>query len=167
MKVSSLITALGLVLVTAQLSPAKDWRGIVPLVSTRTEVEQILGPRPKAIETKYDFESETVYVVYAMLPCSEWPQPPAGWNVPKNTVVRMLVYPQSRVLVGSLGIDLSSFKKVRGSACVSQDFYYVNDQEGFSIEFTDTGDTGDKRETVFGYDYYPTSEQGKLFHCPA
>jgi hypothetical protein len=164
MRVRALITSVGLLLFAAQLSPAKEWRVIVPLVSTRTEVEPILGPRPKTIETKYDFESETVYVVYAMLPCSEWPQPPAGWNVPKNTVVRILVYPQSRVLLDSLAIDLSSFKKVRGSACVSQDFYYVNDQEGFSIEFTDTGD---KRETVFGYDYYPTSAQGKPFHCPA
>ena len=113
-------------------------------------------------ESKYDFESETVYVVYAMLSCSEWPQPPAGWNVPKNTVVRVLVYPRSPGLVDSLGIDLSSFKKVPGNGCEPQDFHYVNDEEGFSIEFTALGD---RRETVFGYDYYPTAEQGKIFHC--
>lgn len=101
MRVNSLITSLGLVLFAAQLSSAKEWKGIVPLFSTRAEVEQI---------------------------------------------------------------DLSSFKKVRGSACTPQEFYYVNDEEGFSIEFIDSGD---KRETVFGYDYYPTAEQGRLFHCPA
>jgi hypothetical protein len=87
MRVRTLINTLGMVLFAAQLSPAKEWRGIEPLLSTRTEVEQLPGPRPKTIETKYDFQSETVYVVYAMLSCNEWRQPPAGWDVPKNIVV--------------------------------------------------------------------------------
>jgi len=60
--------ALGFLLfATVVVSQAKDWRGIVPLHSTRTEVEKLLGPpkNPSNQLATYKTESGMVTVMYA------------------------------------------------------------------------------------------------------
>lgn len=143
------------------LTSAKPWRSIVPLVSTRTEVEQLLGARPAGIGATYNFPNETVHIYYAMLTCKEWPQPPRGWDVPKNTVVRVLVYPKAHPLLESLGIDLSAFRKEQRSSCIPQEAFYVDDAEGFAVQIMDFQGA----QTVFGYEYYPSAEQSDKFQC--
>ena len=63
----SLILALNFVI------QAKGWRGIVPLHSTRADVEQLLGPPDRKGNkpvVSYDLEKEQVTIIYSREPCS-------------------------------------------------------------------------------------------------
>ncbi len=68
---------------------AKSWRGIVPLRSTRADVEKILGT-PTAANHVYKIGAGTVDVTYAQQRCE--PNAAAGWgswNVPSDTVINL------------------------------------------------------------------------------
>ncbi|MDQ3802632.1 MAG: hypothetical protein M3416_02095 [Acidobacteriota bacterium] len=46
----------------AKACPGKEWRGIVPLKSTRADVERLLGPNDENGSTKYELPDAVVYV---------------------------------------------------------------------------------------------------------
>src|SRR5438876_4210923 len=50
-----------------QESHAKSWRGIVPLKSTRADVERLLGKENSL--GRYQFAEERAYVLYRENPC--------------------------------------------------------------------------------------------------
>jgi hypothetical protein len=58
-----LISMVALCLYCAMLVQAKEWRGIVPLKSTRADVERLLG-KPNG-PGRYEFENERAYIDYA------------------------------------------------------------------------------------------------------
>src|SRR5689334_7259730 len=53
-----------LLLVMSATSQAKPWRGIIPLKSTRADVERLLGT-PNAKYGHYEFPEETATIYYA------------------------------------------------------------------------------------------------------
>ena len=68
---------------------AKSWRGIVPLRSTRADVEKILG-KPTAANHVYKIGAGTVDVTYSQQRCEH--NAPSGWgswNVPLDTVINL------------------------------------------------------------------------------
>ena len=67
-----------------QTVKCKAWKGIVPLHSTRADVEKLLG-RPTFEDSGYDIEGERMLITYSARGCEEGL--PGGWNVPANTVV--------------------------------------------------------------------------------
>ena len=88
-------------------SDAKDWRGIVPLHSTRADVEKLLGPPPpppsdgtqiyslNAGRSIYKLGEGEVYIVYAN-------ENTEGWNdcagkVPEGTVLLIYVTPKNQM----------------------------------------------------------------------
>ena len=56
-----------IILSLSESSSAKDWRGIIPLHSTRDDVIRLLGPSPDAnnIRARYSLEKEDVYIVFS------------------------------------------------------------------------------------------------------
>ena len=93
---------------------AKEWRGIIPLHSTRVDVERLLGgASAKKQLTTYQTKREAVSVLYAS-------GPPCGsdagseWKVPKDTVVSITVSPKDRVLLSGLEIDLTTYNRLSG-----------------------------------------------------
>src|SRR5687768_16252810 len=54
----------------------KEWRGIIPLRSTRADVERLLGPPEPGSRGVYRTGSERITVSYAEGPCDY------GWQVP-------------------------------------------------------------------------------------
>ena len=72
---------------------AKEWRGIVPLKSTRVQVEQLLGiPKTSSPwSSYYNLPSEVVVVQFQSGPCDQFG---LGWNVPVGVVVGMGVIPK-------------------------------------------------------------------------
>lgn len=153
----------------AQSPPtAKGWRGIIPLRSTRADVERLLGAAPKKTLVVYDRPDEIVTVVYEVGKCSatvpeELSGISPGWNVPKDTVVSVDVRLKKRVMLATLNLELRDYKKEAGSD-VPQIARYLNESEGFGLEvFELRNGTG---ERVMSYFYVPTKEEERL-RCPA
>jgi hypothetical protein len=93
---------------------AEPWRGIVPLKSTRSDVERLLGtPLPGGIASyvTYELETEEVRVVYADRKlCSRPDRCECG--LPDDTVLHIIVRPKTTIKFSSLGLDKSKFHPI-------------------------------------------------------
>jgi len=68
---------------------AQQWRSIVPLHSTRSDVERLLGPAEGKALSVYQLENEVVSVQFSEESCDE--KKNQGWNVPRDTVIIVTV----------------------------------------------------------------------------
>jgi hypothetical protein len=91
---SSLIKLVGcgfLVFSCAYLNFAKSWRGIVPLHSTRADVERILG-KPTWSDGTYERPQGDVEIMYAKKRCEQGvPSGWGNWNVAPDTVINISI----------------------------------------------------------------------------
>ena len=112
-------------------TPANEWEGLVPLHSSREDVERLLG-KPEAVfvsTATYSRSLESVTINYIDQGCVH----ELAWNVPLGTVERILVDPMRTVLPGDLKFDLRQFQKFV-SFHPPDVFYYLNDYEGITVE---------------------------------
>jgi len=111
---------------TASQSLAKEWRGIVPLKTTRIEVEQVLG-KPNELG-RYQFDEERAYVLYAVSGCDTR----AGkcqCLIKEGTVVEIHVTIERSMKFSRLKIDKSKFERTRNPVGLAV-FEYSNSQDG-------------------------------------
>lgn len=146
---------------------AKDWRGIVPLKSTRSDVTRILDESPDAnnIRANYDLDEGHIYIVFA----SEDAYYDCVKKLPVNTVLLIQFRPKRGLSLSDLKFDVSKFKKfdVFGLEDINSednldnkdlDFAgYINDEEGVVIRAS--------RNEVDEVNYIAASKDRKL--CPA
>jgi hypothetical protein len=122
-------------LVTVPGAEAKGWRGIVPLHSTRADVERLLGPpteRLRGNSVFYRTENETLIINYARgLPCGIG-EKYSQWQVPRDTVESILVTPNMGSPLSQLRIDESKYRK-RSGGDRPEDIYYMNEHDGESL----------------------------------
>src|SRR5688500_18951683 len=91
------------------LTEAKEWRGIVPMKSTREDVKRILGRSRDAnhIRANYDLEEGHVYIVFsnddAYYDCVK--------KLPKDIVLLIQFSPKVDLTLSDLKLDLSKFRK--------------------------------------------------------
>lgn len=119
---------------------SNNWRGIVPLESTRVDVEKLLGP--PTIKSKVRFadsyrtETEFVSISYVDGPCEVTG---SGKRIVDQTVLEINVRPTVELLFKDLKIDRSRFSGARdpGSANLTD---YTNVEDGISIAVYDTGE---------------------------
>jgi hypothetical protein len=92
-------------------APPNAWRGLVPLKSSRADVERMLGSSTGSVGDIYLYETkdEKVRVVYSQGSCE--PSLEGQWKVPADTVLSTTVFPQSKVLVNSLRLDMTVYKR--------------------------------------------------------
>jgi hypothetical protein len=85
------ITVLIIVGIVSGFGQTNAWNGLVPLRSTRADVEKLLGaPKENFFGTfKYESKDGRVEVYYSTQKCD------SAWNVPIGTVLRIMVYPNS------------------------------------------------------------------------
>lgn len=114
---------------------------IIPLVSTREDIEAIFGKSQAKCNCIYETSNETINVNYLKKPCDD------GWNAPIETVLSFSVEPKSKTSIDKLDINLSNFIKIADDAFF---FTYINLQKGIKI-FTSPYDEVEK------YEYIPTS----------
>jgi hypothetical protein len=112
------LKCLGAVILLAVLAldvRAKEWRGIIPLRSTKSEVERLLG-KPNQLG-RYDIENERVSILYSDGPCDRPYQALAKANceclVAKDTVLRIFVTLDSPVSVARLALDKTRYERTR------------------------------------------------------
>jgi len=137
---------------------SNTWNGIVPLKSTRSDVEKILGlPKPASVArhaADYKTKDGKVFILYSSGPCNI--KPSNGWSVPELTVIQISFYPNVAPKLRDLRLDLKKFEK-RPDPEILNEIYYTDEADGISL----TVDSGDP-ETVIGFRYFPESKYDYL-----
>lgn len=110
----------------------RGWSGIVPLHSTRADVEAQLGKSSDACQCRYRNPNETVAVDYAKGPCKG---PPHGWNVSAGTVLQITVHPTSKLSLAQLGVNEQEY--ARSESLGEPVVNYTNLQEGIKYSVYD------------------------------
>jgi hypothetical protein len=95
-----------------------------------------------------------VFVQYSKEPCTEVREP--GWNVPKDTVINISVYPKVNPRFSDLKIDQTKYIKTE-DAEIKGMFSYFNENEGITIVVDG--------EIVSEFGYGPTKGDEHL-RCP-
>ncbi len=138
--------------------PANEWEGLLPLHSSREDVERLLG-KPQAVFGSiviYHRSVDSVWIKYIDQGCVN----KFAWNVPLGTVERIQVSPKSTVLPGDLKFDLRQFRKFV-SFHPPDVFYYLDLYEGITVETRLYGD----REEVTQITYEAAARDENL-RCP-
>jgi hypothetical protein len=147
-----LLIPIMLVLSCVQNTDAQGWRGIVPLHSTRTDVERLLGTPKGECRCHYEADGEIINVEYSKAPCIGYP---SGWNVGADTVLELSVrWKQPREFL-DLQIVESKFEKAGDDTFTT---YYSSRLEG--VKYTVSWD-----KKVEGVSYIPASKDSDL-RCP-
>lgn len=123
-------TILGVLVCTLALAAgnatAKEWKGIVPLQSTRADVERLLG-KPDIEDWGYIFEGARAHITYSERKgCEEGLL--RGWNVAPDTVLEIYVHTDAEITLGDVLTSGRTFEEIR--AVRTQHVDYVDNQEG-------------------------------------
>jgi hypothetical protein len=109
-----------------------DWKALVPLVTTRTQLEVHLGTPTSGNGNIFVYETpnEKLHVWYgggksigADVCC---------WKVPNEMLFKFELVPKRAVPLAEVSIDLTAFQKQKAPEMVN-DYYYYNDNEGMTI----------------------------------
>lgn len=129
----------------------KGWRGLIPLHSTRTDVERVLGPSSGDCRCIYRTEEEVVSVIYSRTNCKG---NVPGWNVPAETVLEFTVMPLKRQdKFSELRLDKRRF--VRTQDHVATTAYYTNLAMGIRYQVS-------RGEVVDSVTYIPQLKDRRL-----
>ena len=134
------------------------WRGIVPLHSTRAQVERLLGTGSGSCKCVYDLQDEIVQMTYSEGDCLVGGS--GGWNIPPDTVIRFNIQPKTRQSFAAFLLDAKLDSK---AFTVTEDpelpgiFYYKDATKGLIVSV--------ENERVRDYGFEPTSEE-KSLRCP-
>jgi hypothetical protein len=123
------------------------WNEIMPLRSTRNDVEQKLGKPEES--GWYKFRNETVRFQYAEYGCGEIQT--CYCLVPRDTVIEISVYLLKKRNLKEFNLDLSKFEKISDSHLLVYD-YYTSDEMG--ITYTVFRKSG----TVASINYFPSQK---------
>jgi hypothetical protein len=156
-----MVLILLLAFLSADVYPqVNSWHGIIPMHSTRGDVEKLLGPPTPDSKAQdaadYRTENERVFVLYSTGSCDI--NPSNGWNVPRGTVITVSVYPNTKPKFSTLKIDESKYQKNADPEMLDL-VYYTNDEEGISIEVNIA------EGVVNAFRYWPTAKEDCL-RCP-
>ena len=130
----------------------QDWRQIVPLKSTRSEVERMLGPRKEVYFAVYHLKEGILDIEYSSGPCR--PERKGGWNVPKDVVITLNFSPHRNRRIADLKLDPKKFRKVVDEHVIGI-LYYVNDEEGITYQV--------QRGKIDWVEYHPSKRDEHLY----
>ncbi len=135
-------------------SPLDGWKGILPLHSTRADVERQLGlpSTPCQGGCTYKGQTESVTIVYSTEPCG--PGDHNRWRVPVGTVVTVIVYPVVKPKLKDLKRNLKKFTKTKDPELAGH-WVYTNHNEGVSYEVSKTG-------SVLSFEWFPANKDDSL-----
>lgn len=135
------------------LARAQEWRKIVPIRSTRADVERLLGSAGKSFGVVYELEIGNLSIEYSTGLCGDAKR--QGWNVPEDVVISYTFSTRVKQRLADLNLDEKKFKRVKDTHTEVID-YYINDEEGIMYEVQ-----GGRVDYV---EYYP-SQTSKNLYC--
>lgn len=137
------------------------WNDIVPLKSTRADVEKKLGkPMPHSIAkhaASYQTKDVRVFVLYSTGLCNVNSE--HGWDISEFNVIRISVYPEVLPKFTDLKIDKNKFEKRPDPGAIDT-FFYTNETDGISLT------VDEKDEFVLDIGYFPEAKYNHL-RCKA
>ena len=139
------------------------WLGILPLVSTKKDVEKKLG-RPEIDENGYHgfrHDGMFIQVDYAVGPCQADRRGRGSLNVPKDTVRGYLVWFHREFKLSDLKWSKGLYDKQVDPHAWKQ-VLYVNYKDGISLHVGLWNDT----EYVANITFNPSEALRKKFRCP-
>jgi hypothetical protein len=149
--------ACALLLLATAHAQAKEWRRVVPLRTTRAEVERRLG-KPRG--GYHQLKTERAFVAYSGgRGCAGG----EGWDVPRDTVVQIVVTPKTRLRLSALRLDMRKFEKSSDPE-VPTHALYIDKEAGLTYEVFEGG--GADNGLVLHAQYDPPSKDERL-RCPA
>ncbi|HEV2705416.1 MAG TPA: hypothetical protein VGV59_05800 [Pyrinomonadaceae bacterium] len=152
MKIIAFAIAIWLCVMPSFDAPQKSgWRGIVPLHSTRADVERLLGRSKDPCGCTYHTERESVFIAYARRSCAENSE---GWNVPVDTVLLINVTPRAQLQLSDLDIDVTTYQKTEDEELPGR-VYYTDEEKGLFIIALKDGSVG-------SINYKPTTADNAL-----
>ena len=111
----SLLTSLLFIVVYVSSSTAKEWCSIVPLKSTRADVERVLKTKPIRCGGRsclYKLSDKTVLVHYAAEPTCRNDDATTSWKVPADTVIQITIHFKTPQKFSALDIDVTKYDRV-------------------------------------------------------
>jgi len=158
MNYASRLALASLLLIVSQKKPI-DWKTLVPLNTTRTQVEADMGApvSGKDYVVVYETTSEKITVWYGGATFA--PTDTCRWNVPKETIFKFVLAPKTTVRMSELNLNLATFQKQKAVEMVN-DYYYYNENEGITI----TTRIIDGDEVLLNIERGPDAAQ-KAQHC--
>ena len=139
-------------LIQSSTPSSSGWRGIIPLHSTRTDVERVLGAPGGQCNCIYRKSDELVYVEYADGLCKG---ALPGWNVRAGTVLSFTIRSSKLQQLRTVDFDDPKFLRTIDDAGTS---YYTSNEEGIRYEVSGAG-------VVNAISYIPSTRDNHL-RCP-
>ncbi|MGH9879020.1 MAG: hypothetical protein ACRD5H_15430 [Nitrososphaerales archaeon] len=134
---------------------AKEWEGITPLHSARSDVERGFGVTSSGkFVDHFTFKTDRVFLEYSEKQCEK--DEIGLYDVPVGTVLSISVTPMNSILLSSLRLDLSKFK-VEHATDVGGMRFYADREDGFIISVYE--------DQVTGFTYLPTASDSKRLRC--
>ncbi|HKC65387.1 MAG TPA: hypothetical protein VKB86_17225 [Pyrinomonadaceae bacterium] len=144
---TNIISGLVFLFLSAIISDAKEWRGLVPLKSTRADVERLLGKPGKY--GRYQFDNERANIYYAEGSCNKVDD--CRCLVPSDVILEISVDLEVEMRFSTLNIDRTKYKKKiiipDGSQAI-----YSNDEEGIIYTVDEVHDD------VISIEYLPSAK---------
>jgi hypothetical protein len=154
------LTSLLLIFVSVLPSTAKEWCGIVPLHSTRADVERLLKAKPVRCGGNgclYNLADKTVFALYADEPTCRNDDATTSWKVPVNTVIEITIHFKTPQPFSALDVDVTKYDRVPDKEL--HGLVYLTDYaQGVRMETS--GDT------VRAVTYYPAATDDNLRCVP-
>ena len=154
-----LLTSVLVLLVYVYSSTAKEWCSIVPLKSTREDVERLLKVKPVRCgggACLYDLSDKTLFVLYAAEQTCRNDDATTSWKVPATTVIEFTVHFKTPQQFSALDIDVTKYDRVPDKELHNL-FYLIDYAQGIRLETS--GDI------VRAITYYPAATDDHL-RCP-
>ena len=147
------------VLISGGLPQQQGWQSIVPLHSTRKDVETLLGSpaETRGVASTFKWKDGRVRVFYADGFCEGTAN---DWNVPPDTVVSLTFEPNKDLSITELKLDTTQYERVLDLHLQSA-IHYINRKEGIRISTRQEKDG----EDVQSISYEP-AEKDFYLRCP-
>lgn len=150
----TVFVGLCMLLLAGTVSKNKQWNNILPLYSTHSDVERLLGPGSDECKCRYRLKDANVSVVYSTGDCKSGGT--GGWNIRAGTVISFMVFPKAEVPFSAIQLDLKRYEKTEDKEVLGIDYYH-DKQEGITIS-VDKG-------TVMSFHHGPKAKDN-LLRCP-
>lgn len=111
----------------------KGWRDIVPLHSSRSDVERLLGRSEGQCDCIYRMDDNIVFIEYSVAPCKG---NPPGWNVAADTVLSITIRSKKERRLSELNLKLEEYVKTQDDAFTT---YYSSNDQGITYEVYQDG----------------------------
>jgi hypothetical protein len=121
----------------ADASPAKDWRGIVPLHSTREDVRKILG-KPRSdnnLSDHYRIDNLYVNIWYATEPCSGLLYHWGNYGVSAGTVFSVGINFEEGIPLAKFKIpNMEKLKRGKPDSTFTVDYFDADEGIEYSVQ---------------------------------